>query len=65
MDVMIDGEKAGYVTSGSPGTTCGVNLGLCYVPLSHAEVGTTIHINIRGKACVARVVPTPFYKRSK
>ena len=65
MDVVIDGAKAGYVTSGSPSTTCGFNLGLCYVPASHAEVGTRIHVDIRGKACPADVIPTPFYKRSK
>ena len=65
MDVLIDGRKAGYVTSGSPSTTCGFNLGLCYVPLSHAAPGSRIQIEIRGRACPAEVVPTPFYKRAK
>ena len=37
MDVLIDGRKAGYVTSGSPSTTCGCNLGCAYLPVSHAE----------------------------
>jgi aminomethyltransferase len=65
MDVLIDGRKAGYVTSGSPSTTCGVNLGLCYVPVSHSGIGARIQVEIRGKACDAEVVPTPFYKRAK
>jgi aminomethyltransferase len=65
MPVLIDGQKAGYVTSGAPSVTCGVNLGLCYVPVTHAEPGTPIQIEIRGKACAAVVAPTPFYKRSK
>jgi len=65
MPVLIDGQPAGYVTSGSPSTTCGFNLGLCYVPLSHAELGSRIFVDIRGKACPAEVVATPFYKRSK
>jgi aminomethyltransferase len=65
MDVLIDGRKAGYVTSGSPSTTCGYNLGLCYVPLSHAALGSRIEIEIRGKACPAEIVATPFYKRAK
>ena len=65
MPVLIDGQKAGHVTSGAPSPTCGVNLGLCYVPMSHAEPGTPIQIEIRGKACGAVVAPTPFYKRSK
>jgi aminomethyltransferase len=65
MDVLIDGRKAGQVTSGAPSPTCGCNLGLCYVPLSHAEPGSRIEISIRGKACPAEIVPTPFYKRAK
>ena len=65
MNVLVDGQVAGYVTSGAPSTTCGVNLGLCYVPLAAAEVGTRIQIEIRGKACEAEVVATPFYKRAK
>ena len=65
MAVLIDGQPAGRVTSGAPSTTCGVNLGLCYVPVSHSEPGTPIQIDIRGKACGAVVAPTPFYKRSK
>jgi len=65
MPVLIDGKPAGHVTSGAPSTTCGVNLGLCYVPVSHSEPGTPIQIDIRGKACEAVVAATPFYKRSK
>jgi aminomethyltransferase len=65
MPVLVNGEKAGFVTSGAPSTTCGFNLGLCYVPLAQAEVGSKIQIEIRGKACDAEVVPTPFYKRAK
>ena len=65
MDVLVDGRKAGYVTSGSPSTTCGFNLGCAYLPVSHAEVGSRFQVEIRGKACDAEVIPTPFYKRAK
>ena len=65
MDVLVDGRKAGHVTSGAPSTTCGANLGLCYVPLSHSALGSRIEIEIRGKACAAEVVATPFYHRAK
>ncbi len=65
MDVVLDGKKVGYVTSGAPSTTCGFNLGCAYVPVSHAPVGSRIFIDIRGKACEAEVIPTPFYKRAK
>jgi len=65
MPVLIDGVEAGYVTSGAPSTTCGCNLGLAYVPMSHAAEGSRIQIGIRGKAAEAEIVPTPFYKRAK
>ena len=65
MAVLIEGRQAGHVTSGAPSTTCGVNLGLCYVPLSHAEPGARIQIDIRGRACEAVVAATPFYKRAR
>ena len=65
MDVIIDGKKVGYVTSAAPSSTCGVNLGLCYVPLNYSAIGSKISIDIRGRACAAEVVATPFYKRAK
>ena len=65
MAVLVEGQKAGHVTSGAPSTTCGVNLGLAYVPLSHAAPGSRIQIDIRGRSCEAVVTPTPFYKRSR
>ena len=65
MPVVEAGEKVGYVTSGAPSATLGINLGLAYVPIHKAEIGNSITIEIRGKACAAEVVPTPFYKRAK
>mgnify|MGYP000907589607 CR=1 FL=1 len=63
--VADDGRSIGRVTSGAPSATLGCNLGLAYVPIEQAEVGSRIAIGIRGKACPAEVVPTPFYKRAK
>jgi len=65
MAVLVDGALAGRVTSAAPSTTCGCNLGLCYVPLGRTAVGSRIDIDIRGKACPAEIVPTPFYKRAR
>ena len=63
---VVDGERhIGFVTSGAPSPTLGYNLGLCYVPIHMAAVGTRIHIGIRGKSCEAELVPTPFYHRPK
>jgi aminomethyltransferase len=59
------GKEVGYVTSGSPAPFLKKNIGLAYVPLSHAEVGTKLKVKVRGQGVGAQVVPTPFYKRPK
>jgi aminomethyltransferase len=64
MPVLVEGKPAGFVTSGAPSPTCGINLGLAYVPVDHAAVGQRVEIEIRGRACPAEVIPTPFYKRA-
>ncbi|HKO92675.1 MAG TPA: glycine cleavage system aminomethyltransferase GcvT [Polyangiaceae bacterium] len=60
----LDGKAFGVCTSGAPSPTLGVNIGLGYVPVSHAELGTELLVDCRGRAVTARVVKTPFYRRS-
>jgi aminomethyltransferase len=64
-EVYIDGAPAGWVTSGSPSPTLNKNIGLCYLPVEHAEVGKAIQIMIRNQPVDAVTVETPFYKRAK
>ncbi len=64
-DVYIDGEKVGYVTSGSPAPFIKKNIGFAFVPTEFAKTGQEITIEIRGKMSGAVVVPVPFYKRKK
>jgi aminomethyltransferase len=64
-EVMIDGQKAGWVTSGGPAPTLGKNIGLCYLPVDQTQPGQNIQIMIRNQAVDAVVAPTPFYKRAK
>jgi aminomethyltransferase len=59
------GTGIGYVTSGSPAPLLKKNIALAYVPPNHAEVGSTVKVEIRGQGVKAQVVPTPFYKRPK
>jgi len=61
--VMIDGKKAGEVTSGAPCPTVGRNIGLAYVPPSHKAVGSAFQVEIRGQLRQAKVIETPFYVR--
>jgi aminomethyltransferase len=64
-DVLLGGEKIGRVTSGSPAPFLKKNIGMAYVPADRAREGQELHIDVRGRAVSARVVPTPFYKRRK
>ena len=59
------GAEIGYVTSGSPAPFLKKNIALAYVPPQHAQVGSTVRVEIRGQGVKAQVVPTPFYKRPK
>ncbi len=61
--VWVEGKLAGRVTSGSYAPFLKKNIGLAYLPLSLAQLGREIHIEIRGKPVAGRVVSTPFYRR--
>ncbi|MBI2883961.1 MAG: glycine cleavage system aminomethyltransferase GcvT [Candidatus Methylomirabilis oxyfera] len=60
-----DSQLIGEVTSGGPAPSLGKNIGLGYVAVQYAAIGTEFDIVIRGQPVAARVVPTPFYKRAR
>jgi len=63
---VVEGDvPIGVVTSGTQTPFLGKAIGMAYVPIDHSRPGTGIHIDIRGRAAAARVVPMPFYKRQK
>ena len=64
-DVYVGDERVGHVTSGSPAPYLKKNIGMAYLPVEHAQAGTEIHVDVRGRRVAASVVPTPFYKREK
>jgi aminomethyltransferase len=59
------GEAIGVVTSGSPSPTLCKNIALAYVPPAMSAIGTPVYVEIRSQKAMARVVPTPFYKRAR
>jgi aminomethyltransferase len=64
-EVVIDGQRVGKVTSGSPAPYLKKNIGMAYVPADLAAEGQQIQIDVRGKLVGAEIVKTPFYKREK
>lgn len=57
------GQEVGKVTSGGYAPTLGIGIGLGYVPIELATIGTDIEIIIRNQPVTARVVSKKFYKR--
>lgn len=63
--IVKNGKEIGEVTSGAPSPTLGKNIGLGYVAIEHAAIGTEVGILVRGEPVPAKIVPTPFYKRKR
>ena len=63
--IVNDGQQVGVVTSGTWSPTFEKALGMGYVPVALAAVGTAVEIDVRGKLLQARITALPFYKRSR
>lgn len=63
--VIADGEEVGFVTSGTFSPTLERAIGMAYVPVSMAAIGSSLSLDIRGKVVPAVIVDLPFYKRAK
>jgi aminomethyltransferase len=64
-EVVVNGQRVGQVTSGSPAPFLKKNIGLAYLPVEYASVGQEIQVDVRGRLVGAQIVKTPFYKRQK
>ena len=62
--VLAKGQKVGQVASGTFSPFLKKSIGLVYLPVELTELGTEIEVGIRDRNVLAKVVPTPFYKRS-
>jgi len=63
--IYSNGVAVGTVTSGTQTPFLKKAIGLGYVPTALTAVDSEIEIEVRGRRLRARVVPTPFYKRTK
>jgi len=63
--IVKSGAQIGEVTSGAPSPWLNTNIGLGYVAIAHAAVGTQIDIVIRDQPVAGRIVQTPFYTRTR
>src|SRR2546425_855671 len=64
-DVYVGDARAGTVTSGTLTPFVQKAIGMAYLPIEHTASDTEFDVNIRGRRARARVVPMPFYKRTR
>ncbi len=60
-----DEEPVAVVTSGTQSPTLGRALGMTYLPIEAAEIGSEFFVQIRNRTAPARVIELPFYSRKK
>ncbi|MCL1632549.1 glycine cleavage system aminomethyltransferase GcvT [Sporolactobacillus sp. CPB3-1] len=62
--VYAEATKIGEITTGTQSPTLGKNLGLALIDSNWTKTGTIVEVDIRGKRKKAKVIKTPFYKKS-
>jgi aminomethyltransferase len=55
--------RIGEITSGTQSPSLGISVGIAYVELGYAAIGTRITVDLRGNKVPAEIIPTPFYKK--
>jgi aminomethyltransferase len=63
--IFSDDQPIGYITSGTQSPTLKKNIGLALLKSEFAHLGSEVQVEIRQQKLAAKVVETPFYKRSK
>ncbi|HKJ35537.1 MAG TPA: glycine cleavage T C-terminal barrel domain-containing protein, partial [Solirubrobacterales bacterium] len=61
--IIAGGEPVGELTSGTFSPSLGIGAGMGYVRSEHAEPGTQIEIDVRGKRRPAEIKPMPLYEK--
>jgi aminomethyltransferase len=63
--VIVDGQAAGVVTSGTMSPCLEIGIGMAYVPAAAAVPGTQIEVDVRGKLRPAEVRERPLYRKEQ
>lgn len=63
-EVMAEGEKIGFVTTGYASPTLKKNIGLALIDSKYTELGTEIQIIVRNKPLKAEVINKKFYTKN-
>jgi aminomethyltransferase len=63
--VLVGGEPAGVVTSGTMSPCLEIGIGMAYVPLSASAPATAIEVDVRGKLRPAEVREKPLYRKEQ
>lgn len=62
---VYDGDQeVGEVTTGTQSPTLNKNIGFALLSTNYTELGTEVEVEVRTRRLKAKVVATPFYKRS-
>ena len=61
--VLVEGERAGVVTSGTVSPSLGTGIGMAYVPADAAAPGTAVEVDVRGRRRPAEVRDKPLYAK--
>lgn len=56
------GVEIGVVTSGTQSPSLNLAIGLAYVPVENAKIGSSLQINMGSRNATAHVVKIPFIK---
>ncbi len=62
--VFANGERVGEVNSGTLSPSMGEGIGMAYVPVANAKVGSELEVEIRGQKFPAVIEKKPLYKKT-